>query len=305
MQGNFRAAVFVIAAGAFVGCDGEWTAFGRVTLSITDAPVDSALNVYVQFSGLEIHGSNNRNETLYFCEDPVNPEIRVVSKTVCAKAKPMQIDLLEMNSGNSEALLSGYKLTAGDYQWIRLMVDTSGTEDTYLVLDDGSEHELTIPSGDQTGLKLNRGFRVSSGEDVDFTVDFDLRKSIHFNGKEYVLRPTLRIVDNGNAGAIAGEVDAVLVVTECSPAVYVFEDASVTPDDVDGVDPDPVTTATVKLNDQTGKYEYKAAFLDAGQYTAAFTCDAAADDPAVSDALEFVGTDNVTVVAKSVTTKNF
>lgn len=305
MQENFRAAVFVIAAGAFVGCDGEWDAFGRVTLSITDAPVDSALNVYVQFSGLEIHGSNNRNETLYFCEDPVNPEVRVVSKTVCVKAKPMQIDLLEMNSGNSETLLSGYKLTAGDYQWIRLMVDTSGAEDTYIVLDDGSEHELTIPSGDQTGLKLNRGFRVSAGKDADFTIDFDLRKSIHRNGKGYVLRPTLRIVDNSSTGSIGGEVDAGLIVTGCSPAVYVFADASITPDDVDGVDPDPVTTATVKLNDQTGKYEYKAAFLDAGQYTAAFTCDAAADDPAISDTLEFAGASDVTVTAKSVTAKNF
>ncbi len=298
-------AMAIGVAGGFTGCDGEWDAFGRLSLRITDAPVDAAQHVFVQFSGLEIHGNNNRNVTLFYCEDPANASNRVISATACAKSKPMQIDLLEKNSGNSETLLSGYKLVSGDYQWIRLMVDTAGTEDTYLVLADGSEHELTIPSGDQTGLKLNRGFHVSSNEEVDFTIDFDLRKSVHETKNGYLLRPTLRIVDNSSAGGIAGTIASALVTTNCTPAVYVFAGATITPDDVDGADPDPVTTAPVKLNDQSGLYEYKAAFLDPGSYTAAFTCGAAADDPATSETLTFTGTADVTVAAKTVTTKNF
>jgi hypothetical protein len=308
MERKFRGAAMMLAASAvsgLVGCTDESTSSGKLTLRITDAPVDAAEHVYVQFSGLELHGSGGRNATLYFCEDAANPALRVVSKTVCAKSKPIQIDLMDMNSGKSDVLLSGYALDAGNYQWVRLMVDTAAAEDTYIVLKDGAEHELTIPSADQTGLKLNRGFTVPAGGDADFTIDFDLRKSVHQNANGYVLRPTLRIVDNTVVGSIAGEVDAALVTANCAPTVYVFSGSNVTPDDVDGTQPDPVTTATVKLNDGNGKYEYKAAFLEAGNYTVAFTCDAENDDPATSEALTFVGTGNVTVTAKTTTPKDF
>jgi hypothetical protein len=54
------------------------------------------------------------------------------------------------------------------------------------------------------------------------------------------------------------------------------------------------------------KYVYKAAFLEAGSYTIAFTCDAAIDDPALNDALTFSGTTmTVSVTAKTVTVYNF
>ena len=104
-------------------------------------------------------------------------------------------------------------------------------------------------------------------------------------------------------GAIAGTVNAALVPGGCTPAVYVFEGAGVTPDDIDGTAPDPVTTATVKLD--SGAYKYKAAFLEAGSYTVAYTCQAAMDDPAVNDALVFSGAATVAVAAKTTTVHDF
>ncbi len=308
MERKVQIAALVMAAGVaggMNGCDDNaLSSTGRLSLQITDAPVDLAEHVYVQISGLEIHGSDNKNATLYYCEDAVDPTKRVVSKTVCAKSLPLQIDLMDMNSGKSEKLLAGYELQSGNYQWIRLMVDTAGTEDTYIVMKDGSEFELTIPSADQTGLKLNRGFTVASGGTSDFTIDFDLRKSVHESANGYLLRPTLRIVDNMSAGAIAGEIATDLIVTDCTPAVYVFSGAGVTPDDVDGTDPDPVTTAIVKM-DSDGKYTYKAAFLEPGTYTVSFTCDAEKDLPGTSEAIVFSGTADVPVTAKTVSKKDF
>jgi len=60
--------------------------------------------------------------------------------------------------------------------------------------------------------------------------------------------------------------------TGAGNVVYIYEGADIVPDDIDGIDPDPVTTANVRLNADTGNYEYMAAFLSPGEYTAAFTC---------------------------------
>jgi len=279
---------------------------GTLTLQVTDAPVDSAEHVYIQFHGLEIQGPNGLT-TLYYCQDPADAARTVVGTSTCGTpAAPKQIDLLALTGGLADELLNGYVLPAGQYSWIRLLVDTAGLRDSYIVTAGGAEYELTIPSSDETGLKLNRGIRVPAGGNADFTVDFDLRKSVHLAGTgEYLLRPTLRLADNRLAGAIAGTVDPARVPAGCTPAVYVFSGAGVAPDDIDGTPADPVTTAAVKLDNGSGEYRYKAAFLEAGEYTVAYTCQAAADDPAADNALVFAGTATVAVTANAVTVRNF
>lgn len=273
--------------------------------------------MYIQFSGLQLQSADGPHTTLYYCQDPADPALTVVSEDACTTPPaPKRFDLLALTGGEAELLLETFVLPAGRYNWIRLMVDTDAEDDSCIDVDkDGMVgtgamcHELTIPSNDQTGLKLNRGFVVPAGGSADFTIDFDLRKSVHVTGTgEYMLRPTLRLADNSMTGTIAGTVDPLLVPAGCTPAVYVYEGSGVTPDDIDTDvnTPDPVTTATVKPDpmDDT-KHVYKAAFLEAGNYTIAFTCDAATDDPMLDDTLVFSGTTTVAVTAKTETVHNF
>ncbi|MHB1141879.1 MAG: DUF4382 domain-containing protein [Sulfuricaulis sp.] len=306
---SLGAILTLASCGGGGGGDGAGT--GTLSLQITDGPVETAKHVYVQFSGLELHAADGQRTTLYYCQDPADATLTIVSEDACtAPAAPKRIDLLAQSGGDAEVLLDNFILPSGRYNWIRLMVDAvAGMQDSYIVLPDDSEHELEIPSGAQTGLKLNRGFDVPTGGNADFTIDFDLRKSVHVTGTgEYMLRPTLRLADNGMTGAIAGTVDPSLVPAGCTPAVYVYEGDGVTPDDIDADvnTPDPVTTATVKPDpmDNT-KYVYKAAFLEAGNYTIAFTCDAATDDPMLDDTLAFSGATTVPVTAKTETVHNF
>jgi len=57
---------------------------------------------------------------------------------------------------------------------LRLKVITSQIEmHSYIELDDGSQHPLYVPSGNETGLKLNQGFDISDGGAISFTIDFD------------------------------------------------------------------------------------------------------------------------------------
>ena len=258
------------------GGSGGGNGDGRLNLSVTDAPVDEATAVMVTFTSVEIHGSGDRDVLVEFDE-------------------PMQIDLLALQGDDSTPLLSGQTLTPGEYQWIRLGVSTNEEMDTYLQLGDAI-HELDVPSGAQNGLKLNRGFTVTAGGVTNFTIDFDLRKSIHQNNSGYVLRPTLRIVDDNEIGHLQGSVDNSLLSNQCGQkdnyAVYAFTGADATLDDL-GSSNAPLTTAL--LTESEGVYSYEIGYLLAGTYTVALVCDSTSDQPDSDDEVVFHLGGNVTI----------
>jgi hypothetical protein len=264
---------------------------------VTDAPVDSALRVVVFFASVEIKPANGQAFTVDVSD---------------------QIDLLALSGGGSEIILHEVELDAGHYNWIRLEVNAEATMmDSFIELDDGSIHSLFIPSGDQNGLKLIGGFDVPAGGNASFTLDFDLRKSVHNPIgllPDYILRPTVKMIDTGvngdPVGGIRGMVSSLLIFDELcggtGDAVYVFSGPNSPIDDLDGIDPDPVASAVVTLNTITGQYIYLVDNLPIGVYTVAFTCQALNDDPATSDSIAFLGdTFNVTVEDGIITEQNF
>lgn len=278
-----------LVALALAGC-GSSNDDATLNLAVTDTPVDSATSVVVSFTGVQIKGSTGAAVEYDF-----------------TTAK--QVDLMQQQAGTSAMLLSGVKLSAGDYQWIRLMVDMSHST---ITLSDGSVHPLTIPSGDQTGLKLVSGFTLAAGGVSNFTIDFDLRQAVTLAAGTYILKPALRLMDDLQVGSISGSVAATLAIGGvaisdplCSPAAYIYAGSNVTPVDINPTSTvRPVTTASLTLNSGTGSYDYTAAFLATGTYTVALTC-AAKDNPATVDALSFSVTKDATVSANSTTTVAF
>ena len=198
---------------------------------------------------------------------------------------------MELQNGRTAVLVNDVILPAGRYEWIRLIVDNvPSVRDSY-VMANGMECELIVPSGAESGLKMNRGFDLTADGSVAFTVDFDLRKSLHAPPGQhsmigmctqgYLLRPTLRLVQDSEVGAIAGTVAPALFqgIAGCVPRVYVFSDGAnavgtTTPDDQDANEPNPVVMATPDAD--TGAY--KATFLTQGNYTVAYTCNGDKDD---------------------------
>lgn len=284
-----------LTAAITAGCGGGDTAStGTLTVGVTDGPVDSAEHVYVQFSGVEIHG-DGRTQTFNF-------------------QSPKQIDLLALQGNNSVPLLNGETLDAGNYEWIRLAVDAvqDGTMDSYIVVN-GAQYELDIPSGSETGLKLVQGFTVPHGGSADFTIDFDLRQSVNnaptsqnTSAGEYILKPTLRMVDNTEVGHISGMVDGTLMsdnsCTVDNAAVYVFSGSGASFDDTGSANP-PLTSSLVAY--ALSAYSYEVGFLEAGDYTVALTCEADVDDPATDDPISSVMEADVTVTAEQTSVHNF
>lgn len=280
----------------FTACDNSSSGgSGTLSLNITDAPIDSAAAVVVSFSGVSIKPENGPAYDIDFFDINNNPVVK-------------SIDLLAQQGPNSEPILVNHSLAAGHYEWLRLKVITNEmTTDSYIELDGGARHPLYVPSGDQTGLKLNRGFDISDGGAATFTIDFDLRKSVlmpNMHSSAYKLKPSLRMVQNDNVGHISGVVGASSLAdaacTGTDYAVYVFAGNNVTPDDVDGVEPDPLSTSLL-----SNSFEYAIGFLEAGAYTISFTCQADDDGNETNDVINFIGTDNVTVTAGATTTHNF
>jgi len=290
----------VLGLAACGGGGGGGNDTGQLSLGVTDAPVDDAASVVVQFSGVAFKRAGAGAERV----QNLSPS-------------PRQLDLLQYQNGRAALLLDGVTLPAGDYEWIRLVVDNEpAVRDSYVVLTGGQECELRVPSGAESGLKLNRGFNLPADGSVALTIDFDLRKSLHAPPGQrgsaaactqgYLLRPTLRIVADAEVGAIAGHVDSALVTDGCLPKVYVFSGSGVTPDDIEeasGADADPLVVASVAVQNGSTAYPYRAAFLPAGPYTVAFTC--GDDDATADDTLTFTGTQNVTVQTNLISTADF
>ena len=253
---------------------------GFLSLAITDAPIDGATEVWVQFDGIELKPSSTEDIiTLNF--DP-----------------PMEINLLALQGQNKIQMLSNATLPAGSYDWIKLKVTAinDGLQDSYIKLSDSSVHELDIPSGSESGLKIIGGLEIIANTPINMTIDFDLRKSIIMTGNaEYILKPVIKLIDDSVSSSIIGTVElSALTAPDCSDndpstgnAVYLYSDFNVTPDDVGNANLEPTASTLVSLNTTTGIYEYGFGFIPLGQYTAAFTCQADLDDPAKNEIITF------------------
>lgn len=274
---------------------------GSLTVQITDAPVDGVTAVTVEFDGLSVKPTNG---------DPINIDF----------AAPVAIDLTTLTGETTADLVIAEPLAAGSYDWLRLSVnaDCDAIIDSYVDTNAGGRVELALT--DNAVLQVSDGFTVSADQTTSLVVDWDLRRSLLAPGVNacYQLLPTLRVVDRSGFGVIQGTVANTLVEdasctsdsnTLAGNVVYVYEGANVTPDDIDGNDPDPVTTANVVLDINNSVYSYTAAFLPPGDYTVAFTCNGLDDrvlDPSqpsltVEDNVAFSSPKNATVTAGSIT----
>ena len=298
-----------VAIAMLAGCGGEDSSTDVKTstlrINITDAPVAPVTKVWLQFTGIEIKPLNGPPQTF-----PFSP----------AKG----FDLLTLQNGNAATLLGDTTVAAGPYEWVRLILDpTSGS--SYLV-DATGQHDLRIPSGLETGLKLVRGFTMPAGGRADFTIDFVLGKSIIAppgQAPNYMMKPVLRMIDNLQVGTLVGTFDPLTLQAQAActgkaPVVYLYSGVITTPDDlynpIDGsVDTmpaiDPLVTATATLNGAS-QYAYKVAFLPVGSYTVAFTCnndDAAIDEDTLTpDPITFtLHPQTVNIVVGQTATANF
>jgi hypothetical protein len=302
------------------GVGGSAPGTGSLDVSLTDAAVDSAEQVLVQFTGIAVKPAEGQARDLDLDGDSQTCQDRLdeipPSTTPPGESTIRCIDLMELDGNRSTVILRDEDLDAGDYEWIRLDVDAErGIMDSIIVLDDGSQESLWVPSGSQSGLKLNTPFTIEDGGEHSLVIDFDLRKSVNNpqGFPDYRLKPSLRLIDIGatGSGSIEGMVEASLLTTEgCTEdayAVYVYTGADAVTGD-EGSENAPLTSAAVALDDDSGLWRYEVGFLPPETYTVVFTCEAGNDSPDTGgDDIEFITSPDspATVTAGESTTVDF
>ncbi|MEL6949404.1 MAG: hypothetical protein AAGM16_04665 [Pseudomonadota bacterium] len=107
---------------------------------------------------------------------------------------------------------------------------------------------------------------------------------------------TVQVAPGGGGGSatLSGKIDSSRIAEQGVNRVYVFP-AGATPDDIDGDAGDPIVTADVLQFENSCEFGYAIDTLNPGDYTLAFTPDAASDQPGGNDSLSFIGTQQVTV----------
>jgi len=248
----------------------------ELSISLMDAPVDDVEEVHVEITRLTLKPQGN------------GPAFDLPMEE-----SPVTVDLLELTEDDAAILVDGASIEPGAYNWLSMDVNASidGVTDSYVVTDTGAWEEIVVPSG---RVRLVSGFEVEAGEAVLLIFDWDLRKGlVHPPGRGgYILKPAFRVISAESLGRVSGTIDldvVTLAANDCNAdsdtddfdvgnSVYVFEGLDVVPDDLDEEDDvTPFATVDAVLNEDSTGYEYST-ILPFGDYTVAFTCQAANDE---------------------------
>lgn len=294
-----------MSAALLAGCSSgsgssDGSSDGTLSLGISDAPMDSALEVVVKFTKVELQPSDGDRITIEFDEI-------------------QEIDLLDFQGKDAFWLFEKEEVPAGKYNWIRLYVERDNREEgnvfgttSYVNFEVDGKFNLAIPSGPQTGLKLVSGFTVPVGGATELAIDVDLRRALFKPSAPvwddyYFLRPAMRLASMDTVGHLQGEITSELMADNpgCQEdgAVYLYEGHDQSPSDVFG-DDGPLTTALL-AEDEEGIYGYQIGYLLAGDYTVALTCEADQDERDTDEEIDFIDQQNVDIVVGETTEANF
>lgn len=201
------AALFIISCSDSVSPE---TGKGQINMMMVDAPAGyDQVNIVV--TGVEVHKA----------------DADLNSGWVTINNVPASYDLLTLRNGAS-VVIGNNTLIAGHYSQIRLIIGTGCN-----VVVDGVVYPLEIPSGEQSGLKLNHAFEIQPGLLYELILDFDAERSIVLTGNgQYKLKPVIKIVPMVISGTIMGRINPV------SAAGYVY---AINGTDTAGTIAEPIT----------------------------------------------------------------
>ena len=189
------------------------TGSGKLVVKLTDAPfpVDLVDQALVTIDKIEIRSSidseceggseyQNQNQG----EDCEGYSFIVLSE------ETQEFNLLALTNGITADLLE-MEIGTGEYDLIRMHVT-----DARIILTDGQEFDLTIPSGSQSGLKIKiePELVVEDGVVNEILLDFDVSKSFIVQGnanskagiKGFIFKPVIRAVSQKQCSRVEGMV---------------------------------------------------------------------------------------------------
>lgn len=193
--------VFLLAAmlASACGSSSSSESIGSLSLSLTDAASSDYTAVYVTIKEVQVHRGEDAGGVWYVVATP--------NKTY---------NLLHLVNGVMEDLgLSS--LDSGTYTQMRMILGTAADSSpnilgqghphaNYFIDGLNDAHELRVPSGYQTGIKLVHQFGIVEGLTTELLLDFDVEKSIvrAGNSGNWLLKPTIKVIGTINKAVLTG-----------------------------------------------------------------------------------------------------
>jgi hypothetical protein len=238
------------------GADSSSGGSGTLSLALQDAFSESYKAVYVTIKEVQVcKGSNPNND----CDWQV---VATPGKTY---------NLLDLVNGVREQLGIA-ELEAGSYTQMRLIIGSTHDNGinllnqfhpfaNYVIINSSNEiHELKIPSGFQTGIKIVHGFVIEENATTELVLDFDASKSVVRAGASgnWLLKPTIKVLEIREGSIVSGTVfeDIGGSVPNPSPLKEALVSAQQIPSD------NPEVIAST-ISDEDGNY---ALFINPGTY---------------------------------------
>lgn len=273
------------------------TETGLLSIAITDSPIDEASAVFLQINGLTLYDAAGAETEIHFDEAKL-------------------IDLLSLQNGVSQEILSKHPVKATDYAYITFDIDFNAS---YVVTPAGniglslSNHRGALSTiidfivNDASASAPIARFSVTQDQTTHLTFDFDLRKSIFQEEGHSLLSfsPAIRSTITEQAGAISGTLSSGLFTSLCTAensAVYAYRGTLTSLEDITGATNDPISTANIAQTSNGS--EYTLAFLPEGDYTIALACNVTEDAVDLDDAIIFKARTHIKVNAGQTSESN-
>lgn len=220
---NLMLALLAVSVISLLSCSDNELSTAKIQVSLVDAPAEyQAVNIDI----LEVNINSGSDTSGWVSLESASPGI---------------YDVLKLTNGE-EAFMGEVELPEGKLGQVRVVLGDNNS----LTLD-GETIDLTVPSGSQSGLKINVDADIQAGITYKLVLDFDASKSIvkAGNSGRYNLKPVIRAKMEATTGAIGGIVNPL----EAESIVYAVAGE------------DSVST----YPDETGAFLIRA--LEAGTYT--------------------------------------
>jgi len=198
--------VFCLTLLLFTGCmmgtvtpepdngDSQNLSKGTLKIYLTDALEKNGANdtynaILISISRIEAHFVE-ADEKQQDIEDAGGKSKKGNWQVIAEWDEGYEVDLIELEG--KSILLASELLLSGKYTQLRVFLEGQA-----IIVVNGEEHDLDIPSVEQTGIKLNHPFEIIPGQITELTLDFDAQQSIIKTGNgEYKLKPVIGIISS-------------------------------------------------------------------------------------------------------------
>jgi hypothetical protein len=267
-----------------------------LTLGFSDQDVEQLKQVVIEVDRITLQRSG--------VEDVVIDSF-TIDELGLVDADSFQMDLLDYQGLNQLLVFEDLELATGSYSSLLVDILDDDINLSFVQQSDDSLKPIVV-SGGQLSLS---GPTLASGAQT-FTVEFGLAQALHYQQvpDNYLLTTAgVRLVNDATAASLSGRVDSELFdgVAPCDTKtdpeignrIYLYSSGPVPVADLADVFTSssstsvpagkraPYAVASMAQDVLTGGWQYSLGYIAAGDYTMAFSCDAADDNPVDYDGI--------------------